>query len=68
MKHRNIHNRQVDIIFCRYNYFEVYSSNWQMKTGATMEYLSLLEAYVKEKVEIMTHKYAKTEAIFYEKN
>lgn len=38
-----------------------------MKTGATMEYLSLLEAYVKEKVEIMTHKYAKTEAIFYEK-
>lgn len=30
-----------------------------------MEYLSLLEAYVKEKVEIMTHNYAKTEAIFY---
>lgn len=36
-----------------------------MKTGATMEYWSLLEASVKENVKKTTHDYAKTEAIFY---
>lgn len=36
-----------------------------MRTGATLEYLSILEAYIKEKIEIMTHNYARTDAVFY---
>lgn len=36
-----------------------------METGAAMEYLSLVEAQVKDQVEITRRNCVKTEAIFY---